>query len=57
MNWVLLSQIPLLLGALVFSAPAHAISPKQIVDKMLEHDHWGLSGAEVSAIALLKKVT
>jgi hypothetical protein len=32
---------------------AYALSPKAIIKRTLEHDHWGLSGAKVEATALL----
>jgi outer membrane lipoprotein-sorting protein len=45
--------------ALVFSAAAQADAPpamsaQQVIDKVLESDPWGLSGAEVTAHAVLK---
>lgn len=36
------------------SARAADPSPKELINKMLEHDFWGLSGAEIKATALLK---
>ena len=40
---------------LLLCAPmrAYGLSPKEIVQRSLEHDHWGLSGAVVKAQAVL----
>lgn len=41
-------------ASLAAPAAAAGLTPQQIMNKVLEHDFWGLSGADVKAVAVLK---